>query len=314
MGISVALSTRADAYLVQAKLEKPEVNWDVGWSCGKETLKNGRYDILKGSYYVNPMPAFEDPSVRDELEKRYPNLAAFTAPNVWPSEDVLPGFRETYQKLCALIIDTAVLVARQCDRYAEHHIGGYQQGFLEHVVKTSVSTKSRLLHYFPSPPAHNDTSEPDKEGPVPDEDDWCATHVDLGCLTGLTSAMFVDEAAHDPAILLSSESRGVSTPLPELPGPPDPNAGLYIKSRNGTTTKVNIPRDCLAFQTGESLEQITQGRFKAVPHFVRGVAASVGGRVARNTLAVFTQPNLWERVDDERDFAAFAREVLERNL
>jgi hypothetical protein len=34
-------------------LECPEAKWLVGWSCGKETLKDGRYDIFKGSYYIN---------------------------------------------------------------------------------------------------------------------------------------------------------------------------------------------------------------------------------------------------------------------
>jgi hypothetical protein len=32
----------------------------------------------------------------------------------------------------------------------------------------------------------------------------------------------------------------------------------------------NIPKDCLAFQTGEALQLITRGKFMAVPHFVKG--------------------------------------------
>src|SRR6201999_591607 len=102
---------------------------------------------------------------------------------------------------------------------------------------------------------------------------------------GLTSAMFVDEAANIPKI-----SNQPVQPLPELAGPPDPRAGLYIRSRSGKTVKVAVPRDCLAFQTGETLEVITKGKFKAVPHFVRGARASKAPGVARNTLAVFTQP------------------------
>lgn len=217
---------------------------------------------------------------------------------MWPSQELLPGFEETFRELCTLIIDIAALVARACDKYAEANIDGYQKGYLEHVVKTSVFTKARLLHYFPSPSPAPDTSSGD-------EDDWCATHLDHGCLTGLTSAMFVDEAASPP-------KTGASfSPLQELDRSPDPKAGLYIHSRTGTITKVSIPRDCLAFQTGEALEIITQGKFKAVPHFVRG--AATGGKVARNTLAVFTQPNLWDKVDDKRDFAAFAKEIVEKN-
>jgi hypothetical protein len=46
------------------------------------------------------------------------------------------------------------------------------------------------------------------------------------------------------------------------------------------------------------------------------VSTSEGGRIARNTLAVFTQPNLWDYVDarGERTFAEMAREVLTKGL
>jgi isopenicillin N synthase-like dioxygenase len=79
--------------------------------------------------------------------------------------------------------------------------------------------------------------------------------------------------------------------------------------------QVDIPRDRLAFQTGEALERITEGKFRAVPHFVRGARAGVGAgaAVARNTLAVFTQPNLDERVGRSQTFADFSREVFGRN-
>jgi isopenicillin N synthase-like dioxygenase len=284
-----------------AKLESPASKWLVGWSCGKETLKDGRYDTLKGSYYVNCASGFEDQ--QRSVAEKYPLFPEYTAPNVWPSEELLPGFEETFRELCTLIIDIAALVARACDKYAEANIDGYQKGFLEHVVKTSVSTKARLLHYFPGQQPTSAASS-DASG---DEDDWCATHLDHGCLTGLTSAMFVDEAAHPPGI------GSAFAPLKELDRSPDAKAGLYIHSRTGTVTKVSIPRDCLAFQTGEALEIITQGKFKAVPHFVRGAGPGSGGRVARNTLAVFTQPNLWEKVDERRDFAAFAKQIVEKN-
>ncbi|KAL6706427.1 hypothetical protein ACN47E_005533 [Coniothyrium glycines] len=283
------------------KLESPASKWLVGWSCGKETLKNGRYDTLKGSYYVNCAPAFEEQ--QENVAEKYPSFPEYTAPNVWPSEELLPGFEATFRELCILIIDIAVLVARACDKYAEVNIDGYQKGYLEHVVKTSVFTKARLLHYFPSPESGDETCSNSSA----DEDDWCATHVDHGCLTGLTSAMFVDEAAHSP------QTGSAFAPLKELERSPDPKAGLYIHSRTGAVTKVAIPRDCLAFQTGEALEIITQGKFKAVPHFVRGAGPGIGGKVARNTLAVFTQPNLWDKIDERRDFAAFAKEIVEKN-
>ena len=142
---------------------------------------------------------------------------------------------------------------------------------MEHVVRTSTTTKARLLHYFPASPV---TAKTDQGAMDDEDDDWCATHVDHGCLTGLTSAMYLDDE--------------YSTLQDELPIPPDPAAGLYIRSRVGTDVKVSIPRGCLAFQTGEALELITRGRFRAVPHVVRGVRQG-SRKVARNTLAVFTR-------------------------
>jgi isopenicillin N synthase-like dioxygenase len=83
-----------------------------------------------------------------------------------------------------------------------------------------------------------------------------------------------------------------------LPESPDPRAGLHIRSRTSEVVKVNIPEDRLVFQTGSALELMTRGALKAVPHFVRGPSRGVG-EVARNTLAVFTQPNLNEIIDSK---------------
>lgn len=134
--------------------------------------------------------------------------------------------------------------------------------------------------------------------------------------------MFINETRQVPAVPItySYNPRFLPT-LAELPSSPDPTAGLYIQSRSGKTVQVKIPRDCIAFQTGEALERITRGKFKAVPHFVRGIRPGVadgdneGGRIARNTLAVFTQPNLGEIVDTEQGitFGEFARGIVEKN-
>ena len=279
-------------------LTSPESKYLVGWSCGKETLKSGHFDTLKGSYYVN-CAFYQDASLDSAPADDFPDLPQYTASNIWPSPTRLPEFRSSVESLCGLIIDTAALVAKACDRYAEANIEGYKPGYLHHVVTTSLTTKARLLHYFPG----------NQEGAESD-DDWCATHLDHGCLTGLTSAMFLDEAASPPTL---DPSGSASAPLPELPRSPDPSAGLYIRSRTDEIVKVNIPKDCLAFQTGEALQLITRGKFMAVPHFVKGAKASPGQKIARNTLAVFTQPNLAEEVQPGLSFAEFARGVVQKN-
>lgn len=285
-------------------------------------------DRGKGSYYLNcgfyrhkdkEQGGDDGGSSLDDHEeeadaKRWEGFGEYTAPSIWPDEEDMPGFRESAEELITLIIDVAVLVARTCDRYAIEAVEGYQERYLERVVKTSRTTKARLLHYFPAEEEKEGSSNADVvdlngmgDGKHADEDDWCATHLDHGCLTGLTSAMFVDES--------TTPSTDPAKPLDELLESPSPTSGLYVRSRDGETVKVNIPRDCLAFQTGEALELITKGKFKAVPHFVRGVPASVGGRIARNTLAVFTQPNLGEMVDHEQGitFGDFARGVVSKN-
>ena len=286
-------------------------------------------DTLKGSFYAN-CAFYVDPALAcaAPTEQFNPdNFPEYLSPNIWPGEETLPGFKTNFEELCRLIIDTAVLVARACDRYAEKEIAGYPSGYLERVVSTSTTTKARLLHYFPedpsgepSPLAMSDEAANNNEDNV-DEDDWCATHLDHGCLTGLTSAMFVDETKSDPTVAApeiehASPDQLPLAPLPELDTSPDPAAGLYIKSRTGETVQVKIPRDCIAFQTGEALERITGGKFKAVPHFVRGARAALSeGNIARNTLAVFTQPNLGDEVDMEQHitFGEFARGIVAKN-
>lgn len=317
------------ADFLRDELENEKAKYLTGWSLGKETLKSGQVDTLKGSFYAN-CAFYVDPTLSCAVptdEFNAGNFPEYLSPNIWPGEATLPGFRATFEQLCRLIIDVAVLVARACDRFAEKEIPAYPRSYLERVVSTSTTTKARLLHYFPEDPA---TAAPAPiaasevaNGKDEDEDDWCATHLDHGCLTGLTSAMFVDEAKMSPSVTAPAfESDGISTlppfleTLPELATSPDPAAGLYIKSRTGETVQVKIPRDCIAFQTGETLERMTGGRFKAVPHFVRGARAALGdGRIARNTLAVFTQPNLGDEVDMEQhiNFGEFARGIVAKN-
>lgn len=296
----------------------PSAKYLSGWSHGKEALKNGSYDTLKGSFYVN-CAFYQGPDVTVPPSPGFPE---FTAPNVWPSRTSLPGFKEIFEELCILIIDTAVLVARACDRYALAHIEDYQLGYLEHVVKTSTCTKARLLHYFPPNPSSvtgggKGVQEDSRALNPADHDSWCATHIDHGCLTGLTSAIFIDESKHSPNLPPYDPNRPLSDipSLPFLQSSPDPAAGLYIHARDSTITKVSIPADCLAFQTGEALQVITGGKFRAVPHFVSAGGGGEEGRgVARNNLAVFTQPNLEEVIDREKGtpFGEFSREVVSR--
>lgn len=298
----------------------------IGWSHGRETLKSGAYDTLKGSYYVN-CSFYQDFEVDNTNGSSLPIVPGYTEPNKWPRESLLPGFRQTFEELCTLIIDTAILVARACDRYAVAYIEDYEPGYLEHIVKTSTTTKARLLHYFP-PEASKVLTSMDEASLTTDcpqgtqettassldSDSWCTTHVDHGCLTGLTSALYIDESVNPPYLPKIEDKKVFAPSMPFLPFPPSTSTGLYVFSRTSTISKVTIPSDCLAFQTGESLELITGGRFRAVPHFVSVGDRNDGKRIARNTLAVFTQPGLEVVIKKESGttFGEFCQEVAGR--
>ncbi|ODV81073.1 Clavaminate synthase-like protein [Suhomyces tanzawaensis NRRL Y-17324] len=270
------------------KLQCEESTWLTGWSCGKEVLAStGEPDFNKGSYYVNCAfhrdPRLEGPT--PELCDKFQDYKSYTSPNIWPPTDVegLENFEKDTKELCNLIIEVGQSIAINCDKFMGHQ-GVYQLDFLERIVKNSTCTKARLLHYFPS-------DSKDKSS----DDDWCGEHVDHSCITGLTSALFLDE------------SKGL---LHDLEKSPDPQAGLYIRDRHNNVHQVKIPSDCLAFQTGSALEEVSQGNFKAVPHYVRGTSVS---HISRNTLAVFCQPDLDEMVNDKENFAQFATRVIKGN-
>lgn len=166
------------------------------------------------AFYVDPTLSCAIPTAELSPE----TFPEYLSPNLWLPSGILPGFRETFKELCRLIIDTAVLVARACDSYAEKEIEGYTPSYFQHVVQSSTTTKARLLHYFPSPsPALDQTKG--TNGDVID-DDWCATHLDHGCLTGLTSAMFVDEALSPPTLPSHPSSSDRVKYLPRSPSSP----------------------------------------------------------------------------------------------
>lgn len=115
---------------------------------------------------------------------------------------------------------------------------------------------------------------------------------DHSLLTGLCSAIYLFHPVDQP-------QAPSSAPLKAIPAP-HPDSGLYIIPRASTKpTKVSIPPNCLAFQTGEALQLCTGGKLRATPHFVRagsspdGKAAisidGVKGTVTRETFAFFLQ-------------------------
>ena len=140
---------------------------------------------------------------------------------------------------------------------------------------SSKCCKARLLHYFPR--STEDMSESGATTKKDNEEDifssWCGWHNDHGSLTGLVSAMYLDE---DGNVVANS----------------DPDAGLYIRGRSSELIKVGIPEDHIAFQIGETAQIHSGGILQATPHAVRGTSKP---GVSRETFAVFMEP-MWDEV------------------
>ena len=69
---------------------------------------------------------------------------------------------------------------------------------------------------------------------------------------------------------------------------PDPESGLYIKSRNGELVHAKLPQNALAFQVGETAQIHTGGLLQATPHAVRGCKGEE--KISRETFAIFMEP------------------------
>lgn len=97
---------------------------------------------------------------------------------------------------------------------------------------------------------------------------------------------------------------------PFVVSPPSSTSGLYIRTRGGELTKVMIPRDCLAFQTGEALALATGNRLQATPHCVRVGSNDPQQAISRETFALFMQPNTDQPLTPSRSFGEFSKQTF----
>lgn len=205
----------------------------------------------------------------EEIVKKLP---AMYGPNIFPSEEDCPGFKDAFKSLGQLIVETGIKLSKHIDSYVNSRNPTYsgpsadKDGQLENTIKFSRSTKGRLLFYFP---ASESDAIKDAAADANDFSSWCGWHNDHGSLTGLASAMYFDKD-------------GNAIPCP------DPSAGLYIKSRQGQVVRVVTPPNSIAFQIGETSQILSGGILQATPHCVK--AAAVPG-VSRATMAIFMEPD-----------------------
>ncbi|KAI0768592.1 Clavaminate synthase-like protein [Trametes elegans] len=271
---------------VRERYADPKSRYSFGWSHGKEIM-NGKPDTMKGSYYANPI--LDEPNVSPTLRAAYPE---YYGKNIWPSDTPeVQEFEQAFKNLGRFVFQVGCQLATACQPFASSYFTDSSLSLAD-LISTSQTVKARLLHYFP----------PSPENPLPAEDEavdsWCGFHLDHSLLTGLCSALYLrQEPAGEPTVVQS----------------PSPSSGLYIRTRGGALTKVSIPADCLAFQTGEALELATAGRLRATPHCVRVGAAPDAERISRETFALFMQPDVDRRLSATEDFGQFSKRVFDEH-
>lgn len=173
-------------------------------------------------------------------------------------------------------------------------------------MRKSQTTKARLLHYFPP----ETSSTEDK--PI---DNWCGFHLDHSLLTGLCPVSSLKQsfiAFHVADVVMQYKAmflRHVENGDPEVINAPS-TSGLCIRTRGGSIVKVSIPKDCVAFQTGEALEIVTNGHLLATPHCVAAGASLGPDRISRESFALFMQPNTDQHLSSSITFGAFSKRVF----
>ncbi|KNZ79621.1 putative iron/ascorbate oxidoreductase, partial [Termitomyces sp. J132] len=272
---------------IREKYTNPASNYSFGWSHGKEIM-NGKPDVLKGSYYANPI--VDAPTVSQKEKDAHPE---YYGNNIWPDPDQkgVEGFKNAFKDLGQFVFRVGCELAVACQPFALAHFSDTSIS-LPNLISTSQTTKARLLHYFP--PASGD-AEPSGDEPV---DSWCGFHLDHSMLTGLCSAMYLQEGdGFEPVVIPS----------------PSAASGLYIRTRGGDLIKVSIPPDCLAFQTGEALEIATGGKLRATPHCVRVGDNLNAQNISRETFALFMQPNTDQHLSLSETFGQFSQKVFQEH-
>ncbi|KAF4605564.1 hypothetical protein EYR40_004350 [Pleurotus pulmonarius] len=271
---------------VREKYADPATKYSFGWSHGKEIM-NGKPDLLKGSYYANPVA--DKPTVSSTLRTMYPE---YYGNNIWPEKEEkgVEGFEEAFKDLGGFVLRVGYALAAACQPFALSHLRDTSVS-LPDIIANSQTTKARLLHYFPPAPG----TAPKDDEPV---DNWCGFHLDHSILTGLCSAMFLEQGANGAVKVVPS---------------PSPSSGLYIRTRGGDLTKVTIPPDCLAFQTGEALQLATGGKLRATPHCVRVGGSANAESISRETFALFMQPEVNQQLSPTQTFGEFSKRVFDEH-
>jgi len=241
------------------KVEKPEVNYSIGWSYGKEYL-GSKPDMLKASYYAKLKPL--------NLPFNYKDT------NIWPV--MLPELNSSFNAVGDVIRDIGLIILKNIDLYIKKHYPSYELNYPK-IISDSDENTGRMLYYFPKirleknnfiNNTNNITNTSEFES---SENNWCEWHNDHGSLTGLVSAGYFNEDGSEANNLKLTKT------------------GLYVQNRKGDIIRMAYGPEDLAFQLGETLQIHSGGLLHATPHAVKFMD-DAPDNISRSTFALFMEP------------------------
>jgi len=235
------------------KLEKPELNFNLGWGRGKSYVEN-QWEYLTGSFYARTLSENLQYPSDPEMEKKYTNI--------WPDEDKLPNFKQDFLAIGRLMYEVQINLLRHIDKYLESIMPHFEEYMLSKTFTENTDCLGRLIVYYP-PSSMDESIKKDVS-----KDNWCGWHRDFGLVTALTHALYFDEKG--------TITKGVKS-------------GLLVKDRKGNINDIQFEEDEIAIQAGDVLYILTGGRIISTPHAVK-IKEGIPQDVYRVTYVNFFEP------------------------
>eukprot|EP00347_Sterkiella_histriomuscorum_P012868 403366914 len=179
--------------------------------------------------------------------------------NIWPDNEV-KELKEQYLNTGLYVKKVGLKLADCLDKFLTQNVQNYETSIFK-ALNESPKLAARSIYY--RPPNHTSENNLPKN--------WCSWHKDYSYITGLIPGTFIDKQGK-----VHEEFN-------------DPEAGLFIQKRDYQILKLDIPRDCIAFQLGELAQVVSGGLLQALPHAV--MMTKKRNDLARVSMALFMEPD-----------------------
>jgi isopenicillin N synthase-like dioxygenase len=240
-------------------LEKPETNYSLGYQKGKSFF-GGKWEALTGAFYarvLNEQIDHSDP----EMKKKYTNI--------WPSEEKLQGFKNSFLKMGKLLTHCQESLLLHLEKYVKSCYPKYEEGSIYNKLKARNDAISRLIMYHPAK-----TYDETKYG-AESKDNWCGWHRDFGIVTGLAHPIYFKD--NEEVV------EGIGS-------------GLIVKDRKNQLHNITFGEDEILIQSGDCSFIMTGGTVIATPHCVK-ITEDMPKDVYRITFVNFYDPCFEEVID-----------------